>query len=337
LAANAIHNHAGDYTGAQRSCKNRKILEKRCQGPAASGVLLLSLIQHVLPSGEETVMMNAKPLSGLVLLASLAVSGCIGAPGEAEEQTATAQEAASIDNGLSGNGLSGNGLSGNGLSGNGLSGNGLSGNGLSGNGLSGNGLSGNSVVAAAIDDPTSRQLLEYIVSCALPQGEHLDVTSATNQVYGFDGQLGLAPEWGGDNGTCGTSCRQWVSACVLARVDYLGVHREISLRGADPALKVSLPELIQYHEREATYYGDIFASPPQRYACLAPGKTEIPRVCGPSIEDCVIDVVGPCTATCSSVGPFGSFGDCHDAKREHGKFPNGSSSYHGSITVFLDP
>ena len=41
------------------------------------------------------------------------------------------------------------------------------------------------------------------------------------------GSLGLAPQWGMEGGKCDTQCQRWVSACVLSRVDFLGVAKPI--------------------------------------------------------------------------------------------------------------
>jgi hypothetical protein len=226
-------------------------------------------------------------------------------------------------------------LSGNLLSGNLLSGNLLSGNLLSGNLLSGNLLSGNSILEEELTDPGARQLLSFIVSCALPADAHLDV-EIEGVTYGFDGSIGLAPEWGEEGGSCDAKCRSWVSACVISRINYLGEHVDISLRGKHDVLYTSPDEKIDYPLVEATYYGDIFASPPKVFACLPPGKTQVPRVCGPSIDDCVVDVQGECEDLCGNTTNDGAYPNC----REQGA-PKPNGGYHmgpkhrGSITVFL--
>ncbi len=107
------------------------------------------------------------------------------------------------------------------------------------------------------------------MSCALPAGESVEFT-LQGKKYEYDGELGLAPQWGQPGGHCDGSCQQWVSACLLARVDYLGKHREISVRGDHPALAISSQEAKMYSVGEATYFGNVFTAPqPQRrYACL---------------------------------------------------------------------
>ena len=89
-----------------------------------------------------------------------------------------------------------------------------------------------------LEDPSSRELMKYLVSCALPTGDDVTVT-VQGTTYTFPGQLGLAPEWGLQVRTCDVSCQQWVSA-VPGRPRRLPGRREISLRGDSHSL-VGLP------------------------------------------------------------------------------------------------
>src|SRR4051812_22337157 len=95
------------------------------------------------------------------------------------------------------NGLSMNGLSMNGLSMNGLSMNGLSMNGLSMNGLSMNGLAtvdGLSNTAGLMTTAGGRDIVKYMVRCALPAGQSLTKQDQNGVSYTFDGAIGIAPE-----------------------------------------------------------------------------------------------------------------------------------------------
>jgi hypothetical protein len=269
-------------------------------------------------------MKLAKPL--LAAVASLTLTACVGAPREVDEQTDTTREAALTTNALTVNALTVNALTVNALTV----------NALTVNALTVNGLTSNALTVNALHDPNARELLSYIVSCALPADESvtIDVEGTT---YTYDGQLGLTPEWGEPNGSCDLGCQEWVSACLLARLDYLGVKREISVRGDNPALQVSAQEAAAFTVREATYYGNIFDAPvPQlRFGCLSPGQTEDVRVCGPTLQGCAVDFDPnvTCADVCGAPRPYGSFPDC---KPLDGKgwlsFP-----YHGSITVYLEP
>jgi hypothetical protein len=265
-----------------------------------------------------------------VALASFAAVGCVGT---ADEDIASVQDDLTIDNGLTTNGLTTNGLTTNGLTTNGLTTNGLTTNGLTTNGLTTNGLTANVLVMSALSDPNARELLKYIVSCALATNESVTFT-VDAETYTFPGEIGLAPGWGEPGGNCEDAyCQGWVSACVLARVDYLGATVPISIRGASPFLQTTAAERATYTEREATYYGNIFSSPMLRYACLSPGQTSDTRVCGPSLAGCVMQITGQCDVECGHVRADGSFPKCRNVPPG---WP-GSTVYPGSVTVFLKP
>jgi hypothetical protein len=268
-------------------------------------------------------MNYAKPL---FLVASLTLAACIGAPGEVEESIGSAQQDA-----LASNALASNALASNALASNALASNALASNALASNALASNALASNALVMQALDDPNAREVLQYMVSCALPANESV-VVRVQGTTYTYPGQLGLAAAWGEPGGTCNRDCQQWVSACLMARVDFLGVKREISLRGTNPALTLSAVERQDYTVREATYFGNVFTSPQQRYACLSPGQTEIQRVCGPSLDDCVVDVDASCNKVCDPPTADGAFRNCrpHDGDCD-------DPPYQGSITVFLEP
>ena len=189
--------------------------------------------------------------------------------------------------------------------------------------LTDNPLTGDALAAnTALGDPGYRELLKSVVQCALAEGTQVDVTVDGND-YAFQGAFGLAPQWGQPHGSCGSSCQAWVSACVIARLDYLGQPTDISMRGPHRGLTTTAEEQAAYSDREATYWGNIFASPQILRACLSPGKSQIPRVCGPSIEGCGVDVIGSCDAVCAGVRDDGSFVRCGGAN--------------GGITVFIKP
>jgi hypothetical protein len=251
---------------------------------------------------------------GLAMAAASVAAGC---GGETDDLTVV-QDAITAENALSANALSANALSANALSA----------NALSANALSANALSANALTATALRDPLAREFLRYVVSCALDEDDGFTM-KIDGKKYAFPGGLGLAPEWGKSCGSCDGECQRWVSACVLARVDAAGVKRIISLRGEHRALKPDGNELRKYTVREATYYGNVFIRNQPKYLCLSPGMTSDQRVCGDSMSDCPMTVVGECDDACDD-GPYGSFSDCSDK----GRYRHGTT-YHESITVFL--
>jgi hypothetical protein len=249
-----------------------------------------------------------------------AAVGAAGCGGEPDADVEEIQSAILSDNALSANALSANALSANALSA----------NALSANALSANALSANALTASALRDPLAREFLKYVVSCALDEDDGFTMR-IDGKKYEFPGGLGLAPEWARSRGSCDGECQRWVSACVLARVDAAGVKRIISLRGDHHALKPDGAELRKYTDREATYFGNVFVPKQPRFLCLSPGKTDDERVCGDSMRDCPMTVVGSCDDACGDDdGPYGSFGDCSDKGRARR-----GTIYHEAITVFL--
>jgi hypothetical protein len=204
--------------------------------------------------------------------------------------------------------------------------------------LSTNALGSNHVLLDELSNPSAREVFSFIVSCALPADAVIALT-VNGTPYSFPGSLGLAPQWGATNGRCDTACTQWVSACVISRLDYTGAPRLISLRGDTPNLTATPSELSRYTVREATYYGDIFDRL-RLYACLSPAQTGIPRVCGPSINGCGVEVLGSCAELCGAPRADGSFPDCQGPHANSAASQNNQhtwKAYNGSVTVFLQP
>jgi hypothetical protein len=178
--------------------------------------------------------------------------------------------------------------------------------------------------------------LKYITSCALPESAHIHFT-VDGEVYDYKGQLALAPEWAQAGGSCNQSCQEWVSACLMARLDYLGQKVTISLRGDKPSLVASPSEQKLFNYREAAYYGNVFAGQEVRLACVSPGRQGIPRVCGPSLDGCAVHVVDACSTVCDAPAADGSYRNCRDQKRVNGLFPAGTKTSASVLTVFLKP
>lgn len=258
-------------------------------------------------------MRTQQSLGCLLVLGGLAASGC-AAP--ADEQVGVAEEEIVTLNALTLNALTLNALTLNALT--------L--NALTLNGLTSDALNSNADILSALQDPNAQELLKYVVSCALPEGALVSTPSGD-----YEGSLGLAPEWGESNGHCDKSCQEWVSACVISRVDALGQEVEISIRGQNNALTSSPSELAQYTHREGSYYGSIFSQPQRLYVCLPPGATSDPRVCGSSsMETCGITYTGSCADVCEKPTEDGAYRNCR-APGANDK----NQTYHGSITVYL--
>jgi hypothetical protein len=281
---------------------------------------------------------SVKTLLLTTVVASVAGCGTSGDTAEIEiaEQALVGENGFAANgfaaNGFAANGFAANGFAANGFAANGFAANGLAANGFAANGFAANGLPVSEHAASFLGDAVSRNLFHYIVSCALPEGTELKL-SAEGVTYSFPGAIGLAPEWLSES--CGSSCQRWVSACVLARVNHLGQTRQISIRGEHKALAVESHEVQAYTLREAAYYGNLFGAKPELYACLPDRARSIERVCGPSLADCPMSIVGRCEWVCAP-GRNGSFRSCSDVSAWR-PFAPPASLHDETITVFLQP
>ena len=129
---------------------------------------------------------------------------------------------------------------------------------------------------AAVVDPTAtgalaRELLKYVVSCAFDDTQTFDFTwtDGSNVVHNesYWGSLALDSKW--SKHPLSVTGQEWVSACVLARVNWYGVSVPLSARGSLGGLKkeTDSPELATYTREEGAFWGNIFASTPYAYSC----------------------------------------------------------------------
>jgi hypothetical protein len=113
----------------------------------------------------------------------------------------------------------------------------------------------NPAAASMLTSDSSRQVLDYLVGCALPSNQHFSV-NANGTTYTFHGDAGLAKSWTSVKLT--DKQKRWVSACMLARVNNQHQILKISLRGPHHALHVTNAEVGRFTLEEGVYYGDIF-------------------------------------------------------------------------------
>jgi hypothetical protein len=190
------------------------------------------------------------------VLAIVLLTGCLAADDEfTDEEVAASEEALLSSNALTKNALAFNALTRNSLTRNALTSNALTSNALTSNSLTRNALTSTELHwSGRTDGDLSREMLSYVYSCAMPQGTTMSM-SIGGSTYTFQGMHSLAPQWG--TGACNLSCQRWVSACVLARVNYYGVSVSISMRGT--ALGVaSSSEQSQYSRVEGAFWGNLF-------------------------------------------------------------------------------
>ncbi|MGN6106386.1 MAG: hypothetical protein ACTHU0_14870, partial [Kofleriaceae bacterium] len=188
-----------------------------------------------------------------------------------------------------------------------LAANRLAANRLAANRLAANRLAANSLGASALlDTPDGREVLAYIVSCALPAGGGFVATALDGHDYVFEGSIGLAPGWATREPTVAE--RRWVTACVLSRTNLYGVSVQLSVRGGHEALATTNAERAAFTVVEGGFYGDLFdPTGPRLYACAAPPKvlglhvsTLDLRSCAHSLDgattECGFTYTGACAA-----------------------------------------
>jgi len=216
--------------------------------------------------------------------------------------------------GMSTNGMSTNGMSTNGLSTNGLSTNGLAADALGPHGIAAYGLgelglvpgvAGSSAAQtfAAIFDANpadASMFMDYFARCALTEQQSLHFRDLV-----WTGVIGLTPGWISSPPT--TSERRWVSACLMAHTNALGVHHELRLDGSLPQLAQRDPGDAAYSVLEGAYWGDLFEAGSPLSACggVAAPLASTGRTCAwPTFDDpgqteCGFAWAGDCSAVCS--------------------------------------
>jgi hypothetical protein len=185
----------------------------------------------------------------------------------------------------------------------------ISSNRISSNRISSNGLIDADEPGTLIDSEGGRELLSYIVSCALPDGQSVTLSDSLGTSYTYGGSIGLAPSWYSNPAT--EADRRWVSACILARVNHFGVSVPISLRGTNAALVVDAQEAAAYSIREGAFYGDIFATDGTLDACAGELKLAGSQESSLPLRECTVSedgtttkcgfaYAGPCATACQS-------------------------------------
>lgn len=163
-----------------------------------------------------------------------------------------------------------------------------------------------------------REVLAFIVSCALPGEITVTATASDGSEYQFFGELGLAKSW--LRGPLGKAGQGWISACLLARVSNANVPIPISLRGANPALATNEEERAGWSLEEGAFYGNLFVhegEPATLIACR--GRDQATGETGGLIErDCTEpDSSDPMHTICgfTYAGDCGEFAPAHACKK----------------------
>lgn len=83
-----------------------------------------------------------------------------------------------------------------------------------------------------LEDPAARNVMHYLVECALPPTSTVEWKDRRGDMHTFKGGVGLCSEW--EYQAPSKECLGYVSACLLSRNNAYGHTVEISLRGEDP-------------------------------------------------------------------------------------------------------
>ncbi len=170
-----------------------------------------------------------------------------------------------------------------------------------------NGLTTLGGASTMLDTADNRDVVSYLVQCALPEGSTVTLSDGSN-TYSFAGAVGLAPGWATTAPTA--SEKRWVSACLLARTNAYGESVAISMRGPHAALGVDASEAAAFGLREGAFWGDVFGDTFDANACPGPAKlagsqaSTLPlRACTVSADGvtttCGHDYAGPCATACT--------------------------------------
>ncbi len=197
--------------------------------------------------------------------------------------------------------------------------------------------------------PQGREVLGFIVSCALPSDITLVATGPDGTVFEFPGEIGLAKEW--LDHPLRKAGRGWVSACLFARVNDHDVTVPISIRGSHQALATTADEQANWQLEEGAFYGDYFVAPGEPVQWIAcRGKDQaagesgglIDRDCAepdpndPTHTLCGFTYAGDCgdfapVHACEHFSPLGFYRDCQDKPAAE---PN-SDVFRQVITTFV--
>ncbi|WP_129344737.1 hypothetical protein [Sorangium cellulosum] len=157
----------------------------------------------------------------------------------------------------------------------------------------------------------SRTFVKYAVGCAFDPSQTFTFrwSGGTEE---YKGALGLAPEWA--DGPLSPAKQRWVSACIAARTNRLGVPVMISMRSpAPPGLAAGEGERRAFSHKEGAFWGNLFEERPALYACHVPESIEHARSKGRScatgldtgsgVAGCgLIQPMGDCSSICTSAG-----------------------------------
>jgi len=143
---------------------------------------------------------------------------------------------------------------------------------------------------------------KYMIRCALPAGQSVNVVDYTGSVIHLSGELGLAPTW--KDGQCDTVCQENISACMMALTNASGEHIPVELSSTKNALGGGKT----YPYQEGAFFGNLFAEPPQAFFCKGTSQQNIATMWYSWADD--MFTARMCTGYASGQCPYKGVGDC---------------------------
>jgi hypothetical protein len=138
-------------------------------------------------------------------------------------------------------------------------------------------LTGNSYLQLQLRDTDAQSFMSYLVGCALPAGNAIAWKDPlTLTVSSWGGKAGLCPQW--ELGAPSETCKNRVSACLLARNNALGRRVELSMRGEEP-LQPALFSL-ESQTRPVEYDPDLGNGRVPSYEACESAQSGVGRDCG---------------------------------------------------------
>ena len=252
----------------------------------------------------------------IAILAIVALSGCaLDEPAD----TGTDEQAVSAENKLATNKLATNKLATNKLA---------------TNKLAAASFSLGTAGSPLIETSDGRDVLTYMLGCALSATQSLTLTTSTGTAYTFTGLIGVAPAW--TTRALTLDEQRWVTGCLLARVNYFGVVVNLSIRGNLAALATT-PAEATYTALDGIFYGNLFdPAGPTEYACSGTA-TNPQRICAKVSADgvttnCGFTYTGLCRTAVAPACP----GDIK-APSCRTTLTGTTMSYTQTVLVFLVP
>jgi hypothetical protein len=284
----------------------------------------------------------------LVALAIPELSGCRGREGSPRGPVAAAAVAPPE---LHVPGARLNGVRPNGLATNGCNHDGVPLSELPGNPLSSDTLQHNQAVFDSLCDPAAQGFIQGLVECALTEKDVLTVKLDDGTMLTFQGDIAMAPAW--STGPCDADCQEWVTSCIVSRINYYGVHVRISMRadGGPQSVRTDEQERARFPIQEGAFYGNLFAFPSVAYSCSGRDHDpfyEVVRRCAQAASDCgyirrlgaCSDYDGPADSStvrfaCEGTTTDGAFRNCHSKTTNvMGQFDPPGAIYKHPVTIF---